>query len=102
MVNEVEHAAGVTVNGLAEANASVVVTLGAISQTVDADASGAWTATFASADVPTGTLELPVTAVSTDAIGNTATATGTVQVDTDLNVGIDTSGVETDGVVNAA
>jgi hypothetical protein len=102
MVNEVEHADGVSVNGLAEANASVVVTLGAVSQTVDADASGAWTATFASSDVPTGTLDLPVTAVSTDAVGNTATASGTVQIDTELSVGIDTSGVETDGVVNAA
>ncbi len=100
-VNEVEHAAGVSVNGVAEANASVVVTLGTVSQTVTADGAGGWSATFASADVPTGTLELPVTAVSTDAAGNTATASGTVQIDTDLDVSVQTANVEGDGTVNA-
>jgi len=42
-----------------------------------------------------------VTVSATDSAGNTASATGTVQIDTVLNVGIDTSGVEGDGVVNA-
>lgn len=101
VVNREEHSEGIAVNGLAEANASVVVTLGAISQTVNADANGNWSASFSSAQVPTGTLELPVTAVSTDAVGNTATATGTVQVDTDLDVAVDTSAAGGDGIVNA-
>lgn len=99
-VNEVEHADGVTVNGLAQSGASVVVTLGDVSQTVTAMASGQWTASFDASQVPQGTLELPVTAVATDAAGNTATATGSVQVDTELDVAIDTAGFETDGIMN--
>ena len=101
IINEFEHGEGVAVNGVAEANATVVVTLGSVSQTVTAGADGGWTTTFASSDVPTGTLEMPVTAVSTDAVGNTATASGTIQIDTDLDVGVTTTGVEGDGIVNA-
>ena len=100
-VNQSEHAAGVMVNGVAESNASVVVTFAGTSQTIQAGADGSWSATFASADVPTGTLEVPVTAVSTDAAGNTATATGSVQIDTELHATVATASVETDGTINA-
>lgn len=95
-VNQSEHSAGVVVNGVAEGGASVEVNFGGAIQTVQADADGNWSATFASADVPTGELEVPVTAISTDAAGNTATASGSVQVDTELSVT-----VEANGVVNA-
>lgn len=100
-VNQVEHSDGVVVNGVAEANAEVVVTFGTTSQTVQAGSDGSWSATFAAADVPTGTLEVPVTAVSTDPAGNTATASGTVQIDTELHATVETATVEADGVVNA-
>ena len=90
-----------TVVGVAEANASVVVTMGAYSHTVTANADGEWSATFSASEVPTGTLDVPVTAISTDAVGNTATASGTVHIDTELSTAIDTSGVEADGIVNA-
>lgn len=100
-VNEVEHIDGVTVNGLAEANATVVVTTsGGATQTVTATAEGTWTATFSSSEVAEGTYDLGVTAVSTDAFGNTATASGTVHVDTELTVTISANGVEGDGIVN--
>ena len=101
-VNRVEHANGVTVGGVAEANASVVVTMAGHSHTVSADEDGNWTATFSSAETPTGTRDVTVTAVSTDAGGNTATASGVVHIDTDLSTAIDTSHVETDGIVNIA
>ncbi|SEW00935.1 Ig-like domain (group 3) [Cognatiyoonia koreensis] len=101
-VNEVEHVDGVTVNGLAEANATVVVTTsGGATQTVMATSEGTWTATFASSEVAEGTYDLGVTAVSTDAFGNTATASGSVHVDTELDVTINYRNVEGDGVVNA-
>ena len=100
-VNRDEHADGVAVSGVAEANATVEVAFGSFaSQTVQADGSGAWSFTFPASIVPTGTTDVEVTAVSTDAVGNTATASGMVRIDTDLDVGIDTSGVETDGTVN--
>ena len=100
-VNRDEHADGVAVSGVAEANATVEVAFGSYaSQTVQADGSGAWSYTFPANIVPTGTTDVEVTAVSTDAVGNTATASGMVRIDTDLDVGIDTSGVETDGTVN--
>lgn len=101
-VNRVEHANGVTVGGVAEANASVVVTMAGYSHTVTADANGDWTATFSAAETPMGTRDVTVTAVSTDAVGNTATASGVVHIDTDLSTAIDTSGVEADGIVNIA
>lgn len=100
-VNRDEHSNGVAVSGVAEANASVEVSLGSYaSHTVQADGNGAWTYTFPASVVPTGTTDVQVTAVSTDAVGNTATASGMIHIDTDLDVGIDTSGVEGDGTVN--
>ncbi len=99
-VNAVEHANGVTVVGTAEAHATVVVTMGTASTTVKADANGDWTANYTTAQVPTGELDVPVKAVSTDLAGNTATATGTVTIDTELDVTVETAGVETDGIVN--
>ncbi|WP_458790161.1 BapA/Bap/LapF family prefix-like domain-containing protein [Yoonia sp. MH D7] len=100
-INRVEHAGGAAVNGTAEANATVVVSFGSYAtQTVTADSSGNWSYTFPTSDVPKGTLDVEVTAVSTDAVGNKAIATGTVHIDTDLDVFIDTSKVETDGTVN--
>lgn len=100
VINRVEHKDGVTVGGVAEEFAEVVVTMGDFSHTVYADADGNWTATFTAAETPTGTLTMPVTAVSKDAVGNTAPASGTVRIDTDLDTAIDTSTVEGDGVVN--
>lgn len=100
-VNEVEHADGVAVSGLAEANATVVITTsGGATQTVTATAEGTWSATFSSSEVAEGTYELGITAVSTDAFGNTATATGTVQVDTELDVTLEETGGGADGVIN--
>lgn len=100
-VNEVEHVDGVAVSGLAEANATVVITTsGGATQTVTATAEGTWSATFSSSEVAEGTYELGITAVSTDAFGNTATATGTVQVDTELDVTLEETGGGADGVIN--
>lgn len=102
-VNAAEHAQGVTVDGLAEAGATVVVTAGsgstAVTQTVTASSTGTWTATFASGDIAEGTYDLPITAVSTDLAGNSATASGIVQVDTENAVTVNTD-IEGDGIVN--
>ena len=99
-VNHAEHALGVPISGTAEAGASVVVTVGAVSHTVVASATGTWTVNFATSEIATGIYQASVTAVSTDAAGNTATSTGTFDVDTETVVTIETATVETDGVVN--
>ncbi|MCF2870271.1 Ig-like domain-containing protein [Octadecabacter sp. G9-8] len=102
VVNGTEHAGGVTLNGTAQAGSSVVVTMGTVSQTVIATSAGTWTATYTSAQVPTGEETLNVTAVATDAAGNTASASGTVTVDTfvnELDLTSNSAG-GADGVVN--
>ncbi len=101
-VNASEYQAGFDVTGTAPAGASVDVTIGLVTHTVTADANGNWSATFASSDIESGTYEADVTAVSVDAAGNVATSTGTVMIDTEMNLSIDTANVETDGIVNGA
>lgn len=97
VVNDAESPSGVTINGVAEPGSVVDVTLGDVTQSVDAGDSGVWQVTFPASDVPTGELELPVTAVSTDPAGNTATASGSVLIDTEAGVAIDD---QAEGVVN--
>jgi len=101
-INQVEQAAGVNLTGTAEPGSSVVVTMGAVSHTVTAGVNGTWNATFAASEIPTGTYDATVTAVATDAAGNTASTTGTIQVDTETNVNITPGFAGGDGIVNAA
>lgn len=102
VLNNSEHDGGVTLTGTAQAGATVVVTLGTVSQTVTASASGTWSTTYAAGDVPTGEVDVPVNVVATDAAGNTATATGSVNIDTFVNELEMTSNSAggADGVVN--
>ena len=99
-VNAAEHAAGITVTGTAQAGASVVVTMSGVSHTVIATAGGTWSVGFSATEVTAGTYDATVTAVATDQAGNTATASGTVHIDTEMFVTVNTAGIETDGVVN--
>ena len=102
VVNGAEQSGGVTLTGTAQPGASVVVTFGTVSQTVTATAGGTWSATYSAADVPTGELDVPVTVVATDAAGNTASASGSVTVDTfvnELEMTANSAG-GSDGVVN--
>ena len=101
VVNAAEHPNGIELNGLAEAGASVVVTLGTVSHTVTATSAGTWSTVFNSAEVPTGELNVPVTAVSTDLAGNTATAAGSVTIDTEIDVTVTENAGGADSVVNA-
>jgi len=101
IVNAAEHEAGLTLSGSAEAGATVVVTMGGVSKTVTATEDGMWSAEFASSEVETGTYEAEVEVVSTDLAGNTAMASTTVSIDTDMALTVDTETVE-GGLVNAA
>ena len=67
LINAAEAAGGITVSGTAEIGSTL--TVNGVAVTVDA--SGGWTTSVA----PAGDGPLTVTAVATDAAGNTATAT---------------------------
>ncbi|MFY0645372.1 Ig-like domain-containing protein [Sulfitobacter geojensis] len=103
IVNAVEQEDGVTLTGTAQAGSTVVVTFGTGSHAATVDANGNWSADFAMSEVPTGELQATVTAVATDALGNSSTASGLVDIDTlvrDFAFTGTTGGA--DGVINEA
>ncbi len=103
IVNAVEREDGVTLTGTAQAGSSVVVTFGTGSHAATVDANGNWSANFAMSEVPTGERQAEVTAVATDALGNSSSATGMVDIDTlvrDFAFTGSTGGA--DGVINAS
>ncbi len=109
VVNAVESADGVDINGTATPGMTVTVTLGndtlgTASTQVVADSNGNWSTTFASADIPQGTDTLDITASITDTLGNTTTATGSVGLDTEVNpLTLDNKGsIEGDDIITAA
>ncbi|MFM2389204.1 MAG: hypothetical protein RLZZ437_759 [Pseudomonadota bacterium] len=83
VLNAVEVAAGMTLTGTVEPNATVVITLqNGQTQTVTAGANGLWSATFTAAQLPTGEGSMSVTMRATDLAGNVATLTDRVAYDT--------------------
>ena len=101
-INGVEYDDGVAFTGTAQAGASVEVTIGSVTQTVVATADGTWSASFSSTQLSDGEYTGTVTAVATDTFGNTATTSGTFEVDTyvrDFSITSTTGGA--DGVINA-
>ncbi|MDJ0630971.1 MAG: Ig-like domain-containing protein [Rhodobacter sp.] len=89
IINAAEQSGGVTFTGTAEPGSSVVVTLGAVSHTVTAGADGGWSADFTPGDIPVGTYDTTVTAVATDAAGNSETSSQALRVDTENTVTLD-------------
>lgn len=100
IVNQSELSAGFAVNGTAEPNAEVQITLHGVTHTVTADASGNWTTTYLASEIPQGDYEAQVSVTSTDAAGNVSTTSGTIHVDTETSVGIDATQVG-DNTINA-
>lgn len=84
IISGAEEAVGVALTGTAEAGATVVVTMEGVSHTVVASNAGTWTANFSASEIRSGTYATTVTAVATDALGNTATTTHVVNVDTEV------------------
>ncbi|MBJ2149641.1 Ig-like domain-containing protein [Paracoccus sp. IB05] len=83
VVSGAERGAGVSLTGTAEAGATVVVQFGSGTRTVTVGASGTWSASFTSAEIPTGNgLSQTATVTSTDVAGNVATASHLVTIDT--------------------
>ncbi|MEO1138255.1 MAG: Ig-like domain-containing protein [Pseudomonadota bacterium] len=102
-INQVESQSGLAVTGTTEPGSTVVVQLGAQSVTAVVGADGTWTASFTAAQIPAGTYTTSLTATTTDAAGNTETATQSVAVDTDAGtLTLNASAIGGDGMVNAA
>ncbi|MEE3359386.1 MAG: Ig-like domain-containing protein [Pseudomonadota bacterium] len=103
VINNTERTDGVTLTGTAEPGSSVMVTFGSATRPAVVGANGSWSVDFPASEIPQGEQTVAVTAVSTDAAGNTATASGTVDVDTLVrNFAINGAPGGADGVINAA
>jgi len=101
IITAAEAAAGVAITGTAEAGASVQVTVEGVTRTTTANGDGTWTVTYAAGSLPDGEYEADISVTSTDAVGNTATATSTIEVDTDAGfVQLDEAPIETDDIIN--
>lgn len=103
VVSGAEKAAGIQVTGAAEAGGNVLVTWGGIQKVGAVDATGRWSVSFSSAEIPAnGQSEISV--VARDAAGNAAPATlAPVLVSTDGPVlSISQIGAGQDTVINAA
>ncbi|UWR21568.1 Ig-like domain-containing protein [Sulfitobacter sp. S190] len=103
VVNEAEASDGVVLTGTADAGAVVDVTMAGVTHSVVADGSGNWEAYFAASDVAAGVYTADITATTTDAYGNSRSASDSVQVDTRVdNLSVAADAVTADGIVNAA
>ncbi|MEM9581848.1 MAG: Ig-like domain-containing protein [Pseudomonadota bacterium] len=102
VINIVEAADGVILTGTTEPNASVNVNFAGATQSVFADGAGNWSAGFAATSIPLGVeTTLPITATFTDRAGNSASASGSVGVDTIVrNLGV--APATGDSVIDAA
>ncbi|KMW60311.1 T1SS secreted agglutinin RTX [Candidatus Rhodobacter oscarellae] len=90
VLNAVEHANGITLEGTAEPGSMVTVDLMGVTRAASVDASGNWSASFATADLPEGTYTATATITATDPAGNIATVAETFGVDTEISTpGVD-------------
>ncbi|WP_323777675.1 Ig-like domain-containing protein [Leisingera sp.] len=101
IVSNTEATAGLTLTGTGEAGASVSVTVEGVTRTTTVDADGNWAAEFEAGSLPTGEYDTTVSVTSTDAAGNTATATADLHVDTMVDpLTLNSGSIEGDNTVN--
>ncbi|WP_417249629.1 Ig-like domain-containing protein [Celeribacter sp.] len=101
MVNAGEMTGGVVLNGTGEAGSTVVVTVEGVERTTTVAGDGSWSVTYEPGSLPEGTYTAQVTAVSMDAAGNSATTSGTFEVDTEMSLAINGGHSGGDEVINA-
>lgn len=102
VINAAERSSGVPITGTGEPGAVIVVEMQGVTQTTTVSDAGTWTVNFASGSIAEGTYDSVVTVTSTDAAGNSAVTTHTVQIDTENTVGIDSGLAGGDDILNAA
>ncbi|MFN4157620.1 MAG: Ig-like domain-containing protein [Gemmobacter sp.] len=98
-----EQASGLILTGRAEPGATVAATFEGVTRSVTATSGGTWQAAWSAGEIRQGTYASTVSVTSTDAAGNTATATHPLNVDTEVTnfrrTGLSTGA---DDVLNAA
>jgi large repetitive protein len=100
IINALEAGAGVMLTGTAEPGASVSVSLGGITRTASVAPNGAWVVHWPTADIPAGETTQPITVTATDRAGNTASTSGSVEIDTIVRNFTPATGPElADGVI---
>ena len=104
VLNGVEAGQGLTVTGTVEPGSSVIVNFGnGSNQTATVAANGNWSVTIPTSQIPAGENSVTLTAVATDHVGNTATLSEQVVVDTLVRNFARLGGpISGDGVINAA
>ncbi len=101
-VSAAEAQAGVTFTGAAEPGSTVLVTVAGVSRTAAVDASGNWTAIYGGGALPAGEYDTTISVNSTDAAGNTASATSSIRIDTVAGtVALSSQPIEIDDIINA-
>ncbi|UWQ49005.1 hypothetical protein K3720_13895 [Leisingera caerulea] len=101
LVNGSEAASPLTLTGTGEPGASVSVTVEGVTRSATVDADGNWAAEFEAGSLPAGEYDTTVSVTSTDAAGNTATATAGLRVDTLVDpLTLESGSIEGDNVVN--
>ncbi|MEM9436651.1 MAG: Ig-like domain-containing protein [Pseudomonadota bacterium] len=83
-INDIEAQDGVVFSGTTQPGSAVAVSLAGAALNAVVAEDGTWTATFADAQIPSGTYEAILTATATSQSGNESTATATVAVDTEV------------------
>jgi hypothetical protein len=104
VLNAAEAAVGMTVTGVVEPGSNVVVRFGTgPGRTAQVAADGTWTVTIPPGDIPQGENSVALNVSATDRVGNTASLTEQVTVDTRVRNFARSGGqIGGDGVLNAA
>ncbi|WP_299793372.1 Ig-like domain-containing protein [uncultured Marivita sp.] len=101
IITESEFDGGATVTGTTEIGASVVLIAGGVSHVADVDAQGNWSVTLSSSTFERGEYVESIRVIATDSFNNSTTINDGIEIDTVSGVTINTTTIETDGIINA-
>ncbi len=102
IVNATEAAGGVVLTGTAQAGSTVSVSWNGSTLPATVAADGSWSVTFPASGIASGTYSSTATVTATDSFGNTATASRTIQVDTQTSVAVNAGQAGGDNIVSGA
>lgn len=89
VINAVESQDGVTLTGTTQPGSSVLVNFAGQNYDAVVDSVGNWSVNVPASGIPAGESTQTVTATATDAAGNVAVASGSVEIDTAIDVAFD-------------
>ncbi len=101
-VNATEAAGGIVLTGTAQAGSTVNVAWNGTTLAATVGSTGAWSVTFPSSAIPAGTYASTATVTATDSFGNSASASRSIKVDTEISVAVNAGQVGGDNIVSGA